>query len=179
MKKIGLLFILISSFTIPLFAQQMPVMPVDPDTKAIRYQATVSEDGTPDVLYDRGASWISNYYKSPTSVLRVQDKANSKIEGTGRLMIYYTDEQGLKRDGGVIMYDIKMEFKPGKYRYTLTNFNLKAVSRAPLEKWLNKKDPAYNPKWDVYLYQVDTTMQGLVKSMKEGMKPKQIKKDEW
>ncbi len=179
MKKIGLFFMLILSFTGILNAQQTPVLPVDPDTKAITYQGVIEQEGTPDVLYDRGASWISNFYKSPSSVLRIQDKANSKIEGTGRLMIYYTDEQGLKRDGGVVMYDIKMEFKPGKYRYTLNNFNLRAVSRAPLEKWMNKNDPAYNPKWDVYLYQVDTTMQGLVKSMKEGMIPKQIKKDEW
>lgn len=154
-------------------------MPVDQDSKMIKYQEVVPEPGSADVLYDRGAGWISNFYKSPTSVLRIQDKANGKIEGTGRVAIYYKDEKGNKLEGGVVVYDIKMEFKPDKYRYTLTNFNLKATSRAPLEKWLNKNDPAYNPKWDSYLYQVDTTMLGLIKSMKAGMKPKQIKKDEW
>jgi hypothetical protein len=30
-----------------------------------------------------------------------------------------------------------------------------------------------------YLYQVDTTMQNLVVRLKEGMKPRVIKKDEW
>ena len=44
---------------------------------------------------------------------------------------------------------------------------------------MNKSDPAYNPQWDSYLYQVDTTMLSLVRNLKEGMKPKVIKKDEW
>ena len=159
--------------------QSSPQLPVDPDSKLIMYREVVSQEGNPDVLYDRGASWFSSFYKSPTSVLRVQDKVNGKIEGTGRFQIYYFDEQGNKRDGGVIAYDIKLELKENKYRYTLVNFNLKAVSRFPLEKWLNKNDPAYNPQWDAYLFQVDTTVQSLVKNLKEGMKPKVIKKDEW
>jgi hypothetical protein len=159
--------------------QSSPQLPVDPDSKLIMYREVVSQEGNPDVLYDRGASWFSSFYKSPTSVLRVQDKVNGKIEGTGRFQIYYFDEQGNKRDGGVIAYDIKLELKENKYRYTLVNFNLKAVSRFPLEKWLNKNDQAYNPMWDAYLFQVDTTVQSLVRNLKEGMKPKVIKKDEW
>lgn len=179
MKQIVILFLIsLAGFT-SLKAQQAPALPLDPETKMIKYQEVVSETGNPDVLYDRGAGWISNYYKSPSSVLRIQDKANGKIEGTGRLGLSYTDEMGNKTDGGVVMYDIKMEFKQDKFRYTITNFAYKTTSRLPLEKWLNKKDPAYNPKWDHYLYQVDTTMTGLIKKMKEGMKPKQVKKDEW
>lgn len=178
MKKLAFLF-MIAYFFITISHAQTPSLPLDPDTKTIKYQGVVPQEGTPDVLYDRGASWISNYYKSPSSVLRVQDKANSKIEGTGRLMLSYTDKDGLKLNGGLVVYDIKMEFKTDKYRYTITDFSLKAVSRSPIEKWMNKNDPAYDPRWDSYLYQVDTTMQGLIKSMKEGMKPKQIKKDEW
>ena len=77
------------------------------------------------------------------------------------------------------MYDIKIETKDNKYRYTLNNFQLRAASHFPIEKWLNKNDPAYNPKWDAYLYQIDTTMRNLVIKLKEGMKPKVIKKDEW
>jgi hypothetical protein len=44
---------------------------------------------------------------------------------------------------------------------------------------LNKSDPAYNEQWDIYLFQVDTTMQRLVKSLKTAMQPKVAKKDEW
>jgi hypothetical protein len=156
-----------------------PDMPIDQDSKLIMYRDVVNQEGNKDVLYDRGAGWFSSYYKSPSSVLKIQDKVNGKIEGTGRFFISYVDDQGTKRDGGIIQYTIRLELKDNKYRYTLTDFNLKAASRFPLEKWLNKSDPAYNPQWDSYLYQVDTTMTSLVKNLKEGMKPKVIKKDEW
>jgi hypothetical protein len=154
-------------------------LPVDAETKMIQFREVVEQEGDKDVLYDRGASWFSSYYKSPVSVLKIQDKVNGKIEGTGRCRIVYTDEQGLIRDAGIILYNIKMELKDNKYRYTLTDFTLKSTSRYPIEKWMNKNDPAYNPLWDSYLYQIDTTMQSLIHSMKEGMKPKVIKKDEW
>ena len=79
----------------------------------------------------------------------------------------------------MVYYDIRLEFKENKYRYTMTNFTLKGTSRVALEKWMNKDDPSYNPQMENYLYQVDTTMQNLVVKLKEGMKPKVIKKDEW
>jgi hypothetical protein len=72
-----------------------------------------------------------------------------------------------------------MELKDNKYRYTLTDFNLTGSARFPLEKWMNKADPAYNSNWDSYLYQIDTTMQRLISTMKDKMKPTVIKKDEW
>ncbi|MDP4281106.1 MAG: DUF4468 domain-containing protein [Bacteroidota bacterium] len=165
-----------------LFAQEkqvMPKLPVDPDSKLIQYREVVDQQGNKDILYDRGSEWLRTYYLSPSSVTKVQDKVNGKIEGTGRLKISFVDETGLTRDAGIIFYDIHIEFKENKYRYTLNNFTLKGTSRYPIEKWMNKEDPAYNSRWDSYLYQVDTTMQGLVKSLKKGMQPKVIKKDEW
>jgi len=176
-----LLFIISVFFFHPVFSQesQVPSLPVDPDTKLIQYREVIQQEGTKDVLYDRGIEWFRAYYLSPTSVFRVQDKVNGKIEGTGRFKIYFKDETGMLRDAGVILYDIRVELKDNKYRYTLTDFNYKTASRFPIEKWMNKNDPAYNSNWDLFLYQTDTTMQGLITSLKEGMKPKVIKKDEW
>lgn len=181
MKRIITLVLFMISAGFVLGQQTSPAhnIPVDSDSKLIMYREVVNQEGNPNILYDRGASWFGAYYKSPTSVLKVQDKVNGKIEGNGRFTIYYFDEQGNKREGGQINYDIKLELKENKYRYTLVNFNLKAASKFPVEKWLNKNDPAYNPNWDSYLYQIDTTMLSLVKNLKEGMKPKAIKKDEW
>ena len=156
-----------------------PQLPLDPDSKLIMYREVVNEEGIKDILYDRGASWFSAFYKSPSSILRIQDKVNGKLEGTGRFVISYIDDKGNKLNGGLILYNIKLELKDNKYRYTVSDFNLKSASRFPLEKWLNKNDPAYNTQWDSYLYQVDTTIQSLVRNLKEGMKPKVIKKDEW
>ena len=160
-------------------SQPTAKLPVDPDSKLILYRDVVNEPGTPDILYNRGSGWFSTFYKNPTSIVRIQDKVNGRIEGTGHFMVYYFDETGFKKDGGMIVYDIILELKENKFRYSLTNFNLKTISRYPIEKWLNKNDPAYNSNWDSYLYQVDTAMVSLVKNLKEGMKPKVIKKDEW
>jgi hypothetical protein len=160
-------------------SQQAPQLPMDPDTKLITYREVVDQEGIKDVLFDRGMGWLRIYYVNPNAVANVMDKPNGKIEGTGRIRLYYFDKDSNRLDAGLVLYALKMEFKDNKYRYTLNDFTLKAASRVPLEKWMNKKDPAYNPQWDSYLYQVDTTMQRLIRSMKEGMKPKVIKKDEW
>ena len=181
MRKL-IIFILLCASIISLFAQQTqpsPQLPVDPDSKLITYKEVVNQDGNKDFLYDRGAEWLRAYYLSPVSVAKVQDKVNGKIEGTARIPLYYQDETGLKRDAGIVYYDLKLEFKDGKYRYILTNFHLKASSMYPLEKYFNKSDPAYNANWESYLYQTDTTMRSLIVNLKKGMLPKVIKKDEW
>jgi hypothetical protein len=157
-----------------------PGLPVDPETKKITYREVVNQEGNPGYLYDKAIQWFGYYYLNAQAVFSVQDKTNGKVEGIGRLKIYYTDSKTITRmDGGLILYTIRLEFKDNKYRYTLTDFNLKTASRFPIEKWMNKDDPAYNTNWDSYLYQVDTTMQRLISTLKEKMKPTVVKKDEW
>jgi hypothetical protein len=174
-----LFFLLITGICFSQTNQPAPKIPVDPDSKLIQYRDIINQDGTKDVLYDRGAEWIRSYYINPGSVTKVQDRVNGKIEGTGRLRLYFYDSNNTRTDAGMVYYDFHLEFKENKYRYTLTNFSLKGASRIPLEKWMNKDDPSYNPQMENYLYQVDTTMQNLVVRLKEGMKPRVIKKDEW
>jgi hypothetical protein len=161
--------------------QAAPVsLPVDPETNKILYRAVVEEKGGPEYLYNKAVEWFSYYYRNPISVFTVQDKVNGRIEGIGRMNIYYQDEKAeVRRDAGLITYQIKIELKENKYRYTLTDFNLKTASRSPVEKWMNRSDPAYDPRWDLYLYQIDTTMQRLVSTLKDKMKPVVKKTDEW
>ncbi|HNY02749.1 MAG TPA: DUF4468 domain-containing protein [Bacteroidales bacterium] len=155
-------------------------LPVDPETKKIQFREVVEQPGTPGYLYDKAIEWFGYYYPNPQSVYMVQSKENGKIEGMGRMRIFYPDAaSGVAREGGIISYQIRIELKENKYRYTLTDFNLKGASRNPIEKWMNTSDPAYNPNWDMFLYQVDTTMQRLVSTLKEKMKPTVVKKDEW
>ncbi len=165
------------------FAQtQTPAynLPTDPDTKKILLREVVEQQGTPAYLYNKAIEWFGYYYLNAQSIYTLQDKENGRIEGLGRMKLVYTDEAtGAKKDGQQVVYQIKIELKENKFRYTLTDFNLKGASRSPIEKWMNKSDPAYNANWDSYLYQVDTTMQRLVSSLKEKMKPTVIKKDEW
>jgi len=181
MKRLSIVLAFFSF--LPLLRAQQTVpsnLPLDPDTKKIMYRAVVDQEGTPAYLYDKAVLWFSYYYPNPTAIYTIQDKVNGKIEGTGRMKIYYHDEKSdVTREGGLIIYNLKLEFKDNKFRYTITDFNLKTASRFPIEKWMNSGDPAHNPNWDLYLYQVDTTMQRLVATLKEKMKPTVIKKDEW
>lgn len=156
-----------------------PDIPINADSKKIMYREVVPQEGTPGYLYDRAIEWFNVYYLNPTSVFTIQDRINGKIEGRGRLKLFYLDADGNRLDGGLVYYEIQLELKENKYRYTLTDFILKANSRYPLEQWLNKQDPAYNPQWDNYLLQIDTTMQRLITTLKNGMKPVETKVDEW
>lgn len=181
MKRLLFFLTIFNGFITSSSAQQaLPGLPIDPDSKKIMYREVVEQEGTPSYLYDKAVAWFSFYYPNPTAVYTVQDKVNGKIEGTGRMKIYYNDlKTGIRMEGGLVLYSLKLEFKENKFRYTITDFNLKAVSRFPIEKWMNTSDPAHNPNWDTYLFQVDTTMQRLVSTLKEKMKPTIIKKDEW
>jgi len=174
-----LIFLTISGVCFGQKEAPASTIPVDPDSKLILYKDVVDQEGTKDILYDRGAEWFRTYYINPGSVTKVQDKVNGKIEGTGRIGIYNFTSDNIRVNAGMVYYDIRLEFKENRYRYTLTNFALKSTSRVPLEKWLNKNDPSYSPVVEKYLYQVDTCMQNLIVKLKEGMKPKALKKDEW
>lgn len=154
--------------------------PVDPDSKKIMYRGVVEQPGKIEYLYSKAIEWFGYYYLNPQSIYTVQDKENGKIEGLGRMKIFRPDAKaGSLIDAGTLVYQIRIELKENKYRFTLTDFSLKTASRQPIEKWMNKSDPAYQPDWDTYLYQVDTTMQRLITSLKEKMKPVEVKKDEW
>ena len=164
------------------YAQTQPAanLPVDPETKKILYKEVVDEPGNPAYLYDKAIGWFGYYFANPQTVYSTQDKVNGKIEGLGRMKIHYFDEkEGFNRDAGQVVYHIKIELKENKYRFTFTDFSFKDASKTPVEKWMDKKNPAYNPNWDSFLYQVDTVMQRVVTTLKQKMKPTVIKKDEW
>jgi len=179
MKASFLLLCIVLGITGKIQAQTSGV-PIDPDTKKIMFRSVVDQEGNALYLYDKVIAWFGYYYPNPQAVYAVQDKVNGKVEGNARMKIYYKDDKtGARLEGGTLQYLIKIELKDNKYRYTLTEFKLRSASGLPIERWLNKSDPAYNSNWDSYLYQVDTTMQRLVLTLKEKMKPTVIKKDEW
>lgn len=164
--------------TFNVFAQKLNI-PIDEDTKLITYQEVVPQEGDADKLYLTAIAWINSFFQNPNEATTIRDRENGKIVIDHRFKIYNVDKKGLKTDAGIIKYNLKLEFKPNKYRYTFTNFNLQAVSKYPIEKWLDKTDPQYNPAWENYLFQVDTTVNGYIKSLKKGMTPKIAKPDEW
>lgn len=155
------------------------VVPINKETNKITYQEVVSAKGSADDLYIRALAWINSFYANPTDVTRVRNREDAVIEGLARFKIKYVDEEERERDAGLISYEITLEFKEGRYRYTITNFNFKQTSRFDVERWLDKDAPSYNPQWDDYIKQLDEYTKSLIASLKEGMVYKEKVKDEW
>jgi hypothetical protein len=90
------------------------------------------------------------------------------------------EEEGSKGVTAKVNYTLKLEFKPGRYRYTLSDLNLlrQSSSRFPVEKWLDKSDKDYSNVYESYLRQINTHALALINSLKAGMEPPVIKQEE-
>lgn len=175
------IFILLLFLGIELAAQNTSgKYPVNPETGQIEYQEVVEESGTKEELFNRSIYWLNDFYKDPVRVTSLRDIETGKIVGQHRFRIYYTDDDGNKIAAGMIGYDFMIELKQDRYRYTLNNFLLKSATRQPVEKWLNKSDPAYDVRWNEYLDQIAEYAKDWSDSLKEKMKPEVEKApDEW
>lgn len=167
---------------IPLFSiaqiEKLEI-PVESETGQIKFTEVVDEEGTKDELFNRCIYWLNDFYKDPTRVTTIRDVPTGKIVGRHQFRIYY-DEEGVKKIGGMVKYTFTIEFKDNKYRYTINELLLKSQTNLPVEKWLNKDDPAYDPRWDGYLQQIAEYVQEWSSSLKEKLKPEPEKaKDDW
>lgn len=178
--RISVLFSILIMITAHLTAQNStPTMPVDPDTKLITYKEVVTVAGTPSELFNRAIEWVNKQYKNPTDATKVRNPASGLIEIIHRIDLT-KDDNGIICAAGIVDYSMKLEMKDGRYRYTITNFNLKDVSRQPIESWMNKTSSVADPLWSSYLNQVDVAVKKLIDSLKTSMLPPAVKKpDEW
>ena len=180
MKKLATL-ILIISISFFLFAQEDVLdLPVDEDTKKIKFREVVDEQGTKDQLFNRCIYWLNQFYKDPTRVTSIRDVPTGKIEGHHQFRIYYYEGDSVKRAAGMVKYTFVIDLKDQKYRYTIDELLLKSKTNVGVEKWMDKDDPAYDPRWDDYLRQIADYMNDWSSSLKEKMKPEPEKKeDDW
>jgi hypothetical protein len=179
MKTISkfLLMAVLCLFSVGLLRAQVPV---DEDTKKVTYKEVVTQEGAPNATYNRAIEWINSFYANPSEATRVRDPDNGKIEVKHRIKVCNVDKNGNKTiECEVVDYELALEFKEGRYRYTFTNFNVQKTSKFPLERWLDKNDPAYTAVCDIYIKQLDEEVNKVIKSMKDGLKPKVIKDDNW
>ena len=106
-------FVLIS-----LNVQSQVVMPKDEAGK-ITYLDVVKKDSIPtDSIFKRVKEWVKFTY--PTRAVTI-DSANKKIVTRERFLVY-TNPGVLKEIHGAIRYDLSIEIKENRYRYTFTNF---------------------------------------------------------
>jgi hypothetical protein len=182
MKRQFITAIIITGFFVSAFSQKTTTgnIPVDTLTKKITYKGVVQQPGIKDSLYYRALHWINTFFKNPIDVTKIRDKEDGKVEGIYRFKVYNTPmKDGVKTEAGVVSYTFTIECKENRYRYKITDFNLKGISYFALERWLDKKDPSYIPEWDPYLIQVDQNMQDFIKSLKKGMLEAAKVNDSW
>ncbi|MBN1337948.1 MAG: DUF4468 domain-containing protein [Bacteroidales bacterium] len=154
------------------FAQEpLPALPVDEKTGLITYREVVEIEGAKSDLFNWAVYWINEYYKNPADVTKVRDAETGEIKGVHRLKIRNTAEDGSQTDAGLVQYNFAIELKDNRYRCTLNEFVLRQSSKIPVEKWMNREDPQYNPLWDQYLAQIDEFATSWIQALKEGMKP--------
>jgi hypothetical protein len=152
---------------------------LDEETGKVIYQAVVEQSGTQEELFNRCIYFLNDFYNDPVRVTNIRDIQTGKIEGSYRFRIYYS-ENNVKTDAGMINYSFTIEMKDNKYRYTVSDIYLKSTTNRPVERWLNKEDPAYDPRWDSYIQQITDYFYNWSTRLNEKMKPeKEKKKDEW
>ncbi len=182
MKKLISIIFIFLSFNVIIKSQintaKVPELPIDEDTKLITYKEVKTEKGTKDELYDRGFQWYHKFFKNPTDVIRETNKEDGTIKGIARIQIF-NEEKGVKSVKGVVEFTIITEFKDGRYRYTIRNFNLKQASYFPLEKWLNPKDPSYKESSNKYLSQIDAYITDMINNLDKAMELVVKKEDKW
>jgi hypothetical protein len=188
MKKIVLSLMLIINSLFATAQKQEPAptppdMPMDTTTKLITYTEVVQ---MPEVqaaeLFKRAKKWVYIFYKNPSTVIQTMDSVNYVFEGRHTINMIKTLKDGTKLPTNYMNYNITLNFKDGKYRYKITNINLKDLSYHPAEKLLDEKDPPTRD-WDYQmLQQTDDFMQNnLIPNLKKAMtKPSnEVKTDNW
>jgi hypothetical protein len=156
---------------------QHKTIPFDAETRKIKFQQVIDEEGTKEDLFNRCIYWLNDYYKDPVRVTIVRDAPSGKIMGKHTIRLTYTDKDGTEHAGPTVIYEFTIEVRDNKYRYTITELLMKTASRFEIEKWLDKDDPAYDPRWEDYLDQVaeyvDQWSAFLIEKMKPEPKPQE------
>lgn len=167
-----------------LFAQrdkknlEAPQMPIDSTSLEITYREVIEVKGTKAELFARFTEWVQSYYKT-SSVIKNAEEESGLVEVSSRVRIYGTAKDGTKIMSGLVNYNLTMEMKDGRYRYTFTRFSLKAQAFQPIEPWLDPTQKEWFPARYDNLREVDEQINETIVSLKEGMKPKEVIKDDW
>lgn len=175
--KLKLAFLLSILFPVLLNAQtdMAPQVPIDEEGQ-IRYVEVINQSGEAQDLFKRCVKWINGSYKNPATVTPTRDMVNKKIVIRHQFQLEGTTEEGVATKGGLVMYDMTIRFKEGRYRAEMTGFTLKTVSRFPAENWLPEGS---NPNPE-NIKQLDDFATALMASLKEGMQPeKEYEEEEW
>lgn len=176
MKRYPIISLLLLFIVSATFAQ----VPMDENSGKFIYKEVVQEEGTQPEFFIRAVNWVNITYKNSASVTSVRDPHTGLIEGNHRFRLSYTNADGVKTDGEMILYHFKLQFKEGRYRYTFDEFEVKKQSHFPMERWADPEDPDYRSDLTQVLNKVNDNISVLIESLKETMKPPVVvEEEEW
>ena len=146
---------------------EAPEFTIDEKTSKVVYKGVQEQKGSAGSLYDKAFTWASGYYKNPTRVIRIKDKANGKLTAKARFYIFYTDRKtGAKTRTHTIEYDLTLQFKEGRYRYEITNLIYKATSYQGVEQWIEDNKKKYSYRTASHLKQIDAQLSQVINDFK-------------
>jgi hypothetical protein len=194
MKKAAILIMLVivSKFS---FAQKN-LLAFNDDQKYIYYQVDTIEGSNAAQMHPRG---LESLKRSGQKILTAQSVPGSRIEGSGKVMMYYKTSL-VAHETAEISYKLHMEFKDTRYRIWLTDFMYAPVQRnrygiyapltgmtLPLERVAGKLS---QKEVNSYLDQIGAYCQALSVKLKSDLtmapakpvdenKPKRISIEKW
>jgi hypothetical protein len=118
---------------------------------------------TKDELYSRGVLWVSETFKSPGDVIKLSDKENGLLQGSGSMIYNHGGFSG-GYVSGHITFNFKLYFKKGKYKYEFSNF----VHAGYNEAWsygLINEGESNKAGWGKYLEDIKSSINNDIASM--------------
>ncbi len=130
-------------------------------------------------LYYKGIEWLNTYFPNAARVTRRRSPESGIIEGAHSIRLFDVHDE-VRVPSGAVNYTFKLEFREGRFRYTITDFNVRAASRFPMERWLDDTGPFYNPANKAYLEQVRYEIEKMIESMTQYItRPPAPEEEDW
>lgn len=159
---------------------EVPYFPIDEKTQLVTYSDVIQVPGIEtDSLYNVAMAWMKTFYVSPSQAIKSQNKEEGIIEIKHQFQITRKDKnQDVK--AGLINYYLTLQFRDGRFKYTITKVNLQGNSYFGIENWINDEQFKKDETITGYLIQIDKFMQDLTTSLENEVKPVvKDKEDEW
>ncbi|MGB3466065.1 MAG: DUF4468 domain-containing protein [Cyclobacteriaceae bacterium] len=120
------LIVLLLVMPYSLFAQDIKAYQVDKELQKdsnglVFYQGVIDSDLKKDKIFIKLSEWFTSTFDTPESLITFSDLGEGKIIGKGSYKMYTKSKIGVT-NFYYVSFNIKLEIKEGKYRYTLDNF---------------------------------------------------------
>lgn len=181
MKRFFTLLCLMGSVT--LFAQkgsetERPAFPIDEETKLVTYTDVIQVPGVvKDSLYNVAMEWMKKFYKSPSQAIKSQSQEEGVIEVKHQFQLT-RKEKGQEVKAAMIEYDMTLQFRDGRFKYSVTKLRVQGPSYFGVEKWINEEQYAKDENVTSYLLQIEQFMTKLTESLDSELRPAAPKKEE-